>query len=456
MNLNKKIFKAYDIRGIYPGELNEEIAYAIGRAYGVLRKGELNPDQEINIVVGHDMRLSSPEIFNAVKRGLIDQGLNVVDIGLTSTPTYYFAVANYGYDGGLLVSASHNPKEYNGMKITRDRARPLGSGTGMEQLADLVEKGEFLESEKKGQVIPREGVLVDQVQNDLKYAKADSIKPMKIVLDPANAMGITYLTELFKHLPQIELVKMNYELDGTFPAHIADPFVLENTADLREKVKAENADLGIATDGDGDRIFFIDNQGELVDPAIVRGIMAKLFLRDNPGATICYDIRPGKITKDMILEGGGTPSVTKVGHSLIKQQMIETGAVFGGESSGHFFVRFPHGIYEAPMVVALKLMQELSETGQTLAEYIAPLKRYTHSGEINFKITDKDMVLNRLKEKYADAEISNLDGLTFSYPHFWFNVRGSNTEPLLRLNLEAVDQQTMEEKKNEIKQLIEG
>ena len=454
MNIPEHIFKAYDIRGIYPDELNEDLIYKIGRAYGVLRRQELGQDKEINIVVAHDMRLSSPSLFKELTKGLVDHGINVIDIGLVSTPTFYFAVSYYKYDGGLLVSASHNPKEYNGIKIVREGATPVGQGMGMKELMELTQQGEFSEVNKPGKVAFKKGILRAQVDLAETYADLDKIKHFKIVLDTANSMGILYLEELFKDLPQIDLIKINDKLDGTFPAHQADPFQEKNLVQLKNKVLAEKADLGIATDGDGDRIFFIDNLSELVEPAIVRGITAQLFLRDNPGATICYDIRPGKITKDMILEAGGKPSVTRVGHSLIKKQMSEVGAIFGGESSGHFFVKFPHGIYEAPMIVTLKILQELSEKKISLADYTKPLKRYFHSGEINFKVEDKEAVLAKLKTKYIDAEINDLDGLTFTYPDYWFNVRSSNTESLLRLNLEAKTREVLEEKIESISKII--
>lgn len=456
MSINISIFKAYDIRGLYPQDLNEETAYTIARAFGLLRQRELADKKEIKIVVGHDMRLSSPVLFEQVKRGLVDQGLQVIDIGLASTSTFYFAVSFYGYDGGLLVSASHNPKEYNGLKIVREKASPVGQGMGMEELRDLAEKSVFPEPEQKGTIIQKSDILDEQVKREEKYADLSKIGPFKIVADPANSMGTLFLERLLADLPQIELVRMNWKLDGNFPSHPPDPFKEENLVDLKKRVKEEKADLGIATDGDGDRLFFIDNQGETVEPAILRGILAQLFLRAHPGATICYDIRPGKITEDMILEAGGRPSVTHVGHSLIKQQMIETGAEFGGESSGHFFVKFPYGVFEAPMVVILKLLQELSEKKTKLSEYIKPLKKYFHSGEINFKVQDKASVLIRLKEKYHDAQINDLDGLTFTYPDFWFNVRPSNTESLLRLNLEARNREMMEEKAAEVKKVIEG
>lgn len=448
------IYKAYDIRGIYPDELNEELAKKIAQAFAVMRKKELNKEQ-ITLVVGADMRLSSPSLKKQVIEGLFESGVRVIDIDLVSTPTFYFAVSYFGYDGGLMVSASHNPAQYNGIKLVREGAKPFGQGNGMEELQKIVEQNEFVISENKGNVILKEEMLFTQTKEEEKFADLKKIKSMKIVADAANAMGAQYLSELFADLPQIELIKMNFDLDGTFPSHEADPFKDENIADLKKRVLQEKADLGIATDGDGDRIFFIDNKGELVEPSIIRGIMAELFLRDNPGSTICYDIRPGKITRDMIEQNGGVPSVTRVGHSLIKKQMIETGAVFGGESSGHFFVKFPYGVFEAPMVVTLKLLQELSEKNISLADYTEPLKKYFHSGEINFKVADKNAVMQKLKEKFADAEISDLDGLTFEYPDFWFNVRASNTESLLRLNLEGINKKIVENKLGEIKKIIE-
>lgn len=454
MSFSEHIFKAYDIRGLHPQELNEELAYKIGRAFARLRQKEAGKDK-IKIVVGRDMRLSSPALFTEVKRGLLEQGADVVDIGLSSTPTFYFAVSYYGYDGGMLVSASHNPKEYNGVKIVRSGAAPFGRGTGMEELRDLVKSDRFVFNGEAGIEEKKENIVDEEVKLCEAFADLKKIRSMKIALDTANAMGIIYLDRMFRDLPQIKLVKINSKLDGTFPAHQADPLQEKNMGDLKKLVLAESADLGIATDGDGDRIFFVDNEGKRIKPEIMRGIIAQTFLRDNPGAVICYDIRPGKITEDMILAAGGKPLVTMVGHSLIKKQMLETGAIFGGESSGHFFVKFPHGVYEAPVIAALRFLQELSASGLSSAEFVKPLDKYFHSGEINFTVKDKDGVLRRLKEKYVDAEINYLDGLTFTYPDFWFNVRASNTEPLLRLNLEAMADKLMKEKIIEIREIIE-
>jgi len=449
----ENIFKAYDIRGIYPEELNEDIAYKVGRAFTFLRQQELNK-KDIKIVVGHDMRLSSPDLFDSLCRGVVEQGGEAVDVGLVSTPTFYFSVAFFRYDGGVLVTASHNPKEYNGLKLVREGAKPVGKGMGMEELTELVKKEVFGQVITGGKITKHQDVAVEEIGYLEKWGDFSIIKPFKIVIDTANSMGITYLENFFSNLPQVELIKMNEELDGSFPSHPADPFQVENTKDLCERVISEKADLGIATDGDGDRIFFVDNEGVLVEPAMVRGIMARIFLRKNPGAIICYDIRPGKITEDLILENGGRPSVTRVGHSLIKEQMIKTGAVFGGESSGHFFVRFPFGVFEAPMIVLLKLLEELSLSGLTMSQYIKPLKRYFHSGEINYRVENKEEILGKLKEKYRDAELSELDGLTFTYKDWWFNVRVSNTESLLRLNLEARTADLVPEKVKEIELII--
>lgn len=449
----ENIFKTYDIRGVYPEELNEDIAYRVGRAFTFLRQKESGKN-DVKIVVGHDMRISSPSLFDSLRRGVVEQGGEVIDVGLVSTPTFYFSVAFFKYDGGVLVTASHNPKEYNGIKLVREGAKPVGKGMGMEELKEMVKDENFGGKKEVGKITKHQNILAEEVENIKKWGNFSKIKPFKIVIDTANSMGIVYLESFFSNLPQVELVKMNEELDGSFPSHPADPFQAENTKDLCERVILEKADLGIATDGDGDRIFFVDNEGVLVEPAMVRGIMARIFLRQNPGAIICYDIRPGKITEDLILENGGRPSVTRVGHSLIKEHMIKTGAVFGGESSGHFFVRFPFGVFEAPMVVLLKLLEEISLSGLTMSQYIKPLKRYFHSGEINYRVENKEEILQKLKEKYRDAELSELDGLTFTYKDWWFNVRVSNTESLLRLNLEARTADLVPEKIKEVESII--
>lgn len=465
------IFKAYDIRGIYPGELDEKSAFKIGRAFAVLIKKEaaLSPPArgrdkgggKLTVAVGQDMRVSSPALARAVMDGIVSQGVNVADIGLASTTTFYFGVSYYGFDGGLQVSASHNPARYNGFKMTRANAVPIGGETGIGEIKEMVLAGNFSPPSGggarggavRGKITAKKGVLNAQIKFALKYVGVKKIKPFKIVIDTANGMGGPQMEELFKHL-HCDLVKMNFELDGTFPNHEADPLKDENNRDLQKKVLEEGADLGIAFDGDADRIFFVDDKGKTVEPAIVRGILARIFLRENPGAAICYDIRPGRITEDMIKEAGGVPVVTRVGHSLIKEKMRETGAVFAGESSGHFFIKMPHGSFEEPDIVILKLLREFSESGKSLSEYIKPLQKYFHSGEINFEVAGKEAVFARLKEKYGANLKYDFDGLSFEWPDFWFNVRASNTENKMRLNLEAMNEKLMNEKTKEVSDII--
>jgi phosphomannomutase len=450
MKFNTSIFKAYDIRGIYNIDFDDSFAYQLGLAYCQLRRNELGRS-DFTIVSGRDMRLSSEALQSELIKGLQAGGATVIDVGLVSTPTFYFAVAHYKFDGGIMVSASHNPVEYNGFKMVREMASPIGLDSGLTDLTKMLLENILMPSGQPGKIVEKEYVVVDQVQFDLSYISVEKIKPFKIVIDTSNAMGALYFDELVKFLPQIEIEKMNWQLDGSFPVHEADPFKAENVADLCARVKETQADFGIATDGDSDRIFFIDDKGTQVEPGITRAILSKLFLQDAPGATIGYDIRPGKITYDTIIENGGKPLVCRVGHTLIKEAMIDTGAYFAGESSGHFFLHMgAEGCFEVPGIVALKLMVALSESNQTLSDYSRPYKKYFHSSEINLKVENGPEKIKLLKEEYESGAQNEFDGLSVEYSDYWFNVRLSNTEPLLRLNLEAISEEIMEEKRDEI------
>ena len=454
MQINSSIFKAYDIRGVYGLDFDDDFAYQLGLAYCQLRREELGRSN-FTIVAGCDMRLSSEKLHVELIRGLTDGGANVIDVGLVSTPTFYFAVAHYKRDGGVMVSASHNPKEHNGFKMVRQMASPIGQDSGIDDLKKIVAE-EVTSHEKKGTVTKQENIVQEQVEHDLKFVDISKIKPLKIVMDTGNAMGALYFDELFKYVPQLEVEKMNWELDGTFPAHEADPYKSENVADLSSRVKKINAHFGIATDGDADRIFFCDDLGIPVEPGIMRAILCKIFLREKPGATIAYDVRPGKITYDTIIANGGQPLMTRVGHSLIKEAAIDAGAYFAAESSGHFFLNMPNeGCYEVPGIVALKILIELSETGQKLSDYIKPYQKYFSSGEISLRVDDLAEKIALLKKKYSDGKQTELDGLSIEYPDFWFNVRKSNTEALLRLNLEAKSEKIMQEIKAELLSLID-
>jgi phosphomannomutase len=454
MPINHDIFKAYDIRGIYQKGVDEEVAYRLGLAFAEFRQEETG-QKKLNIVVGGDMRNSTPSLKESLIKGLTSKGVNVVDVGMISTPSFYFAVAYFNYDGGVIVSASHNPPEWNGFKLTGEKAKPISYDTGIETLKEKMEKNNFPKTEAPGKIIKRENVLEKQMNHDFRYFEQYKIKPLKVAVDTANGMGAQYIEPLFKHI-DAEPIPMNFQFDGNFPAHEADPLKEENLEDLKKKVVKEKCDLGIAIDGDGDRVFFVDDKGKPIDQSIIRGILAKIFLRDKPGSKICYDIRPGRITREIIEENGGIPIVTKVGHSLIKQKAIEEDAYFAGESSGHFFLNMNIGCFEAPIIMIGKLLQEFSEAGQKISEYIAPFKKYFHSGEINAEVADKQLIFKRLEQQYSDAEINKLDGITIEYPEYWFNVRGSNTEEKVRLNLEAISKRKMKEKTEEVMKIIKA
>jgi|SRR5579872_1436475 len=456
MQIESSIFKAYDIRGIYPQQINEQGAYALARAYATIIVNE-NPGRKLTIAVGADMRLSSPALKERIIAGLLDSGLDVADIGLVSTPTFYFGVAKFGYDGGIQVSASHNPKEWNGLKMVRSGGIPVSKNSGIMEMREIIEQEKFVpvvEAGKRGSLSVRQNVIESEVSDQFDVLPdLSAIKKMKIAIDASNAMGALDFAALFEKLPQVELVKINFNLDGNFPAHPADPMDSENTAELRQAVVEQHCDLGIAPDGDGDRIFFIDEKGQALPQSILRGIMAQIELRQNPGALVAYDIRPGRITKDMIEEFGGKALVTPVGHSLIKEEMIKHGAIFGGESSGHYFYKRAYGTFECPMVLVLKLLKYISDSGKPFSEVVAPFKRYSHSGEINFKVGSSAEVaqkIEQVKAAFKDGKQILIDGLTVEYPDFWFNLRGSNTEPLLRFAIEAKTPEIVAVRRDEV------
>ncbi|MHB8870987.1 MAG: phosphomannomutase/phosphoglucomutase [Candidatus Doudnabacteria bacterium] len=459
MNIDQGIFKAYDIRGIYPTQLNEDNAYAIARAFVGLVKKRIGIEKKLKMAVGSDMRLSSPSLKEKVIAGLIDSGVDVDDIGLVSTPTFYFSVGNYGYDAGIQVSASHNPKEYNGLKLVFEKGFPVSKENGIYELRDMVVNDQLPElASEKGTLGKREGLAEACVAEQTKNLETSKIKKFKIVIDPANAMGIPDMEALFAKL-SCELIKMNFELDGNFPSHPADPMVAENIAALKERVIAEKADLGIGIDGDADRYFFVDEKGESVKQGIMRGLMAQIELRDHPGATIAYDIRPGRITLDMIQKFGGKPLLTPVGHSLIKKMMVENNAIYGGESSGHFAYKFDYGTFEAPIAEVTKFLIYISEENKAVSEIVKPYDIYFHSGEINMELHSREEALakiEQIKSMFTDGKVNLMDGLSVEYPDFWFNLRPSNTEPLLRLAVEGISKEIVEQKVAEMKKVLLG
>lgn len=468
MSIPEKIFKAYDIRGIYPSEINEENIPAIIRAIVKV----INPDNQkpFKVSLGRDMRLSSPALFEVAQKTLVDLGIDVVDIGLVSTPTLYYSVIYYKCDGGIQISASHNPKDYNGIKMVKKGETGLikiGKSTGMDEVKKYaLEDSGGEESSEKGKVetINTDELITAEVQNAMKIAglspsvalaKGEDLKidKYKIVIDTANAMGATYLKTLFEVVPA-ETVKINFELDGSFPAHPADPLVMENTQEVRDRVVAENADLGITTDGDGDRLMFIDEKGSRVEPSKIIALVARELLTDNPGEKIFYDIRYTFTPKTIIEEHGGTPVMTRVGHAFITEKMNAEGGIFGGESSGHNFFR-DTGNAESQIPVVLLVLKAMTRTGKKLSELAEEVKRSYESEEINFKVENATELMDILEKEFAtEGEIVKIDGVAVSFPDWRFLVRPSNTEPILRLTVEELGADAKGDKKEHVIKLI--
>jgi phosphomannomutase len=444
--LDPKVFKAYDIRGIYPSELDEEGAYAIGRAY----VEQFNPKR---IAIGHDVRLSSPAMAAAAIRGAVDAGADVHELGLVGTEMVYFAVGDLDLDGGIAITASHNPKDYTGMKIVRRGALPVGGESGLLEIRDRALKG-FGEATGSGSVEEADiwPAFVDRV---LSFVDVDAIAPLKVVIDAANGMAGVMLPPVLERLPQVETVRYYLEPDGTFPNHEPNPLLSENRQFIIERTTAEAADFGVAFDGDADRCFFVDDGGEFVPGDFVTALFAESILEKEPGAKIIYDVRASWAVPDTIERAGGIPLINRVGHAYIKLRMREEGAVFGGEVSGHYYFR---DFYQADSgVIPLLLMLELvSRRGKKLSEILRPFKeRYFITGELNTPVPDVDLKLKELQERFApEGEVSHLDGISIEAEDWHFNVRPSNTEPLLRLNLEARSKERMEQKRDEVLEVI--
>lgn len=443
--LNPKIFKAYDIRGIYPTDLDEDIAYKIGRAIVVFLEAK-------KIAIGRDIRESSPLLFESLVKGITDQGADVYDIGLASTPMVYFASGKLDVDGGVALTASHNPAQWNGMKICRKDAAPVGENSGLFEIRDLATRDEFSDASRKGEIADKEEIKKEYIDYFSSFAKFGE-KKFKVVIDFANAMGILEW-EIFKKLADnLEIITLYADFDGKFPNHEANPLKTETLAELQKKVVEEKADLGIAYDGDADRIGFVDEKGEIIPMDLITAIIAKMVLKKHPGGKIYYDLRSSKAVKEVIEENGGVALECPVGHAKIKKLMRDNGAIFAGELSGHYFFK-ENFRAEASTLAAIMLLNAMAETGRKISEIVSEVKRYFHSGEINSEVADKDEVIKKLKEKYSDGKISELDGVKIEYPDWWFNVRPSNTEPVLRLNLEANTEEMMEKKREEVLKII--
>jgi phosphomannomutase len=434
MKIDTNIFKAYDIRGIYPAELNEANAYAIGL-------GTANILHAGNAVVGRDMRLSSPQLSEAVINGLRDGGVDVTDIGLISTDGLYFAVGKYGFDCGVMITASHNPPRYNGMKVCERDAVPLSGDGKLADVKRLIENDKLVKSSTQGKLAQKD-IIRDYVQHAINFVDISKIKPFKIVVDAGNGMAGMIIPEVFKQL-KCQLIPLYFELDGSFPNHPASPIEPENVADLKAKIKETGADLGAAFDGDADRVFLIDEKCQTLGGDMVTALVAKALLKKNPGSTILYNLICSKSVPELVTSLGGKPIRTRVGHALIKPLMRQYNAIFGGEHSGHFYFR-DNWYADSGLIALLVCLELISEANQPLSQQVASFDHYVRSGEINSQVSDINQKLDEIETVFHDGKIDKLDGLTVDYGNWWFNVRPSNTEPLLRLNVEAENRKLLE------------
>jgi phosphomannomutase len=445
--LDPKVFKAYDVRGVYPTELDEDGAYRIGRAY----VEEFEPR---TVAIGRDMRVSSPAMAAAATEGATDGGADVLDLGMIGTEMLYYAVGERSLDGGICVTASHNPREYTGMKIVRRGARPVGGDSGLEQVRRRAEAG-FGDVARRGKV-REEDVWDGFVAKVLSFVDEGSFRPLKIVVDAANGMAGTMLPPVLERLPQLDVVRCYFEPDGSFPNHEPNPLLPENRAFIVEQTRAEGAQLGVAYDGDADRCFFVDDTGEFVPGDFVTALLARAMLEKEPGAKVIYDVRASWAVPRAIEEAGGVPLINRVGHAFIKERMRDEDALFAGEVSAHYYFR-DFSQADTGVVPFLVMLELLAKAGRPLSELLAPYReRYFLTGELNTPVADVALKLQEIKERYAveGGRISHLDGVSVDFDEWRFNVRPSNTEPLLRLNLEALSEPLMEEKRDEVLALI--
>jgi phosphomannomutase len=447
MQVNPSIFKAYDIRGVYPTDLSDAIAYALGRAFVTLL-------QAPTVIVGRDMRLSGPALTEAVTAGLLDQGAEVVDIGMVGTDQFYFACAQLKHPG-LMVTASHNPKAYNGFKLVRRMPYLLSGADGIQELRQIIETETFVpKPAERGKA--RALDLSEQfVETVLGIVEVPAIRPLKVIVDTGNGMVGPILQRLYARLP-VKLIGMYLEPDGHLPHHGLDPLQPENRAEPQRRVVAECADIGFAFDGDGDRFFTIDDRGEFVAGDFMTALMSRYLLSKYPRQNIIYDVRASWAVPNEVRQAGGTPQMERVGHAFIKRRMAQENALFGGEVTGHYYFRqFYYA--DSGILPSLVVLELLSRTGQRMSDLLGELERhYFISGEINSTVANARGRMEALAAHYADGQVEWLDGVSVTYPNWHFNVRASNTEPLLRLNLEALDHATMEAKRDELLAIIRG
>jgi phosphomannomutase len=446
VEISRAIFKAYDIRGTYPDQINDETAYVVGLGLATLLKPE-------RAVIGRDMRTSSDNLNTAVKKGLVEGGTDIDDIGLISTDGLYFAVGKYGYDCGIMITASHNPSQYNGMKICEKEAVPLSGDGKLAEIKDIILNDRFEKAASPGSVTEK-NIISDYVDHVLSFVDISRIKPFRIVIDAGNGMAGKIVPEIFTKLP-CELIPMYFELDGSFPNHPASPIEPENVADLKTKIRETGADLGAAFDGDADRVFLVDENGKILGGDMATALVAKSLLKKNPGSTVLYNLICSRAVPEVIDSMGGKAIRTRVGHALIKPLMKKHNAIFGGEHSGHFYFR-DNWYADSGLIALLVCLELISEADMPLSRQVSTFDKYVRSGEINSQVDDIKNKLSEIERKYSDGKIDREDGLTIEYNNWWFNVRPSNTEPLLRLNVEADNDEILKVATGQVLEVIRG
>jgi phosphomannomutase len=449
MSINPDVFKAYDVRGLYPGEVNEDLFRHLGRAFVAF----LGPGR---YAVTRDMRLSSPSMTAAFIEGAVAQGGHIIDYGLAGTDQMYFAVAAGGLDGGAQITASHNPKQYNGCKLVRREAFPLSGDSGIKEMKEMILGGTIPPPEGTPGSVTTGDMQKRYTEHVLSFLDESLIKPFNVVLDGGSGVAGMIAPPLFDRQP-CRTTRLCFEVDGTFPNHEANPLIEENRRDITERVIAENADIGIAWDGDADRCFFLDGTGEFIAGDFVTALLAEAFLLKFPGSTIIYDVRASYAVKDIVARYGGKALMNRVGHAFIKRRMREEDAIFGGEVTGHYYFR-DNFYADNGFIPALLMLELMSKKGQSLRDLLQPLReKYFISGEINTKVANlaaSAEKIERLAREYAHGHVYQLDGISAEFDDWHFNVRASNTEPLLRLNLEGLTPEIMEKRRDEVLDLI--
>ncbi len=448
---NNSIFKAYDIRGIYPSEVSNQVAFKIGQAFSVYIKRYYSRREKM-IVVGHDSRFSSPSLSRYLIKGLKEQGSNVIDIGLSTTPMFYYACVFFKANGGIMVTASHNPKQYNGFKLVRERAIPLSGDSGLGEIEKIVTRNNFPKVHQGD--LKRKKILFRYVNFITRFFDFKKIKRFKVVVDTGNSVPGIVIPGVIKKT-RIHIFNLFKKLDGNFPNHQPNPSLPKNLRYLCSAVKSKKADLGLAFDGDGDRVVFVDEKGKPIRPDLITALISIHLLKNHPGEKILFDVRSSNIVRESIKKNNGIPVMSRAGHSFIKEKMKKDNILFGGELSGHYYLRDNY-FFESPFFVFFTILTILTESGESLSKIIKPLNKYYHSPEINFKLLHRNLILKKIENRYAHqkGKICKIDGLRVDFPEWWFNLRLSHTEPVLRLVVEAKTRELMEKKVKELTNLI--